>query len=517
MHRWLRDFEKCRTVSTPLVAISTPDWSAAIHSIVELVGEQTPCFAVDCVRGLVGLNESGILGVDQVTGDPEMQERTKDVAWTLSRALNHLPEGGILFLLNAHLYVEKLLVSQALCLMRDAFKLDMRQLVLLAPAITLPTEIALDVMLLDEPLPDDQQLLQQVQSVYGMAKETYQDRLDDLTEPFSRRCVEAARGLSMASAEQAFAFSLDLDKRGMDVEEIWERKKAQIQQTPGITFWKGAETYANIGGLDQLKWWFERFNSGPHPFNCIVFIDEIEKHTGGNGDYQGDGGVQQGMKGTLLSSMEDEGWGGMIAVGAPGTCKSMFARATGQTFGIPTICLDLGATKGGIVGASERNIRQAMKVIKGIAGKGAFWIATSNNITTLAPELLRRFELGGTWFFDLPTAEERASIWQLNLQQYGLADAPFAGDDQWTGANIRDACKKAWALGIPLEEAASQIVPIARRDPALVDRLRKAANGNWLSTSHSGPYAYRVAESTPRPAHATGQRQIGLKTGVVLE
>lgn len=519
MYKWLRDFQKARAVSTPLICITTPDWSAAQSAVVDLVGDETPCFSLDCVRGLVGLNEQGILQADLIPGNPDMRDRTKDVAWTLARALSDMPEAGILFLLNAHQYIDKLPIIQAICLMRDSFKLDMRQLVMLTPAITLPVELAQDVMLLDEPLPDDKQLLEQATAIYAQAKKNLPDELDDMTADVAERCVEAARGLSMASAEQAYAFSLDFEKRGMDVDEIWNRKKGQIQQTPGITFWQGRETYADIGGLDQLKWWFERLNAGPLPFTCIVFLDEIEKHTGGDGSYQGDGGVQQGMKGTLLSTMEDEGWGGMIAVGPPGTCKSYFARATGTTYGIPTICLDLGATKGGIVGESERRIRQAMKVIKAIAGQGAFWIATSNNITTVAPELLRRFELGGTWFFDLPTPEERGSIWALNLQRFGLAksndpdnDWPdLPKDDDWTGANIRDCCKKAWALDIPLKEAASQIVPLARKDPHLVERLRQAANGNWLSTSQPGAYTYRPVE-IPRPApKVPGQRQIGMQ------
>jgi hypothetical protein len=513
MNKWLKDFKKARLVSTPLIGITTPDWSAAQSAVVSLVGDDIPCFSVDCVRGLVGLNEQGILQADLIPGSPDMMDRTKDVAWTLSRALAEMPDGGILFLLNAHLYIDKLPVIQAICLMRDVFKLDMRQLVMLAPALTLPAELAQDVMLLDEPLPDDKQLLELTQAIYKQAKEHLGDDLQELTDEVATRCVEAARGLSMAGADQAFAFSLDLDAGRMDIDEIWNRKKGQIQQTPGITFWQGSETYNDIGGLDEIKLWFERLNAGPHPLNCIVFIDEIEKHTGGDGSYQGDGGVQQGMKGTLLSTMEDEGWGGMIAVGPPGTCKSYFARATGTTFGIPTICLDLGATKGGIVGESERRIRQAMKVIKAIAGKGAFWIATSNNITTVAPELLRRFELGGTWFFDLPTPEEQPSIWTLNLERFGLpTDSKLPPHDEWTGANIRDCCKKAWALGIPLVEAANQIVPISRKDPELVDRLRRAASNNWLSTSHAGTYTYRNIEA-PRPApKVTGQRRIGLRS-----
>ncbi len=45
------------------------------------------------------------------------------------------------------------------------------------------------------------------------------------------------------------------------------------------------------------------------------------------------------------------------------------------------------------------------------------FIATSNSIASLPPELRRRFTLG-TFFFDLPTAEERETIWRIYLKKY---------------------------------------------------------------------------------------------------
>ena len=62
-----------------------------------------------------------------------------------------------------------------------------------------------------------------------------------------------------------------------------------------------------------------------------------------------------------------------------GTAKSMVAKAAGNSAGVLTIKLDLGALKGGIVGESEANIRQALKVIQAVSGGKPFFVATSNS------------------------------------------------------------------------------------------------------------------------------------------
>src|SRR5206468_5989873 len=53
---------------------------------------------------------------------------------------------------------------------------------------------------------------------------------------------------------------------------------------------------------------------------------------------------------------------GVLLLGVPGTGKSAFAKALGAETGRPTLLLDLGALMGSLVGATEQNIRQALKV-----------------------------------------------------------------------------------------------------------------------------------------------------------
>src|SRR5207248_7407126 len=53
---------------------------------------------------------------------------------------------------------------------------------------------------------------------------------------------------------------------------------------------------------------------------------------------------------------------GVLLLGVPGVGKSAFARCLGNETGRPTLLLDLGALYGSLVGATEANVRQALRV-----------------------------------------------------------------------------------------------------------------------------------------------------------
>jgi hypothetical protein len=67
----------------------------------------------------------------------------------------------------------------------------------------------------------------------------------------------------------------------------------------------------------------------------------------------------------------------------------------------------------------------------------------------------------GTYFFDLPTAEEREQIWNMYQAKYGV-QGERPNDDGWTGAEIKECCRKAYRLRLSLMDAASYTVPVSR-------------------------------------------------------
>jgi SpoVK/Ycf46/Vps4 family AAA+-type ATPase len=197
-------------------------------------------------------------------------------------------------------------------------------------------------------------------------------------------------------------------------------------------------------------------------------------------------GVKTEMTGTMLSWMQDHGADGTIFIGPAGAAKSAVAKAAGATAGIPTVAFDLSAMQSSLVGGSGERLRSALQVVHAISQGCSLWIATCNSIASLPPELRRRFTLG-TFFFDLPSAEEREAIWKIYRERWNL-DGRLPDDDGWTGAEIKECCRKAWRLNLSLEESARYIVPVSRSAADQIGALRGQASGRFLSASRAGVY-----------------------------
>ena len=193
--------------------------------------------------------------------------------------------------------------------------------------------------------------------------------------------------------------------------------------------------------------------------------------------------------------------------------------------------VDLGRLKGGLVGETERNTRQALqqlsatskniaffdeieKMSAGVAASGqtdsgvsagqfglllshmadhpgeSFFIFTANDITKLPPEFTRAERLDAIFFVDLPETAEKQAIWAIHLSHFALdRDQRLPRDDDWTGAEIRACCRLAALLDIPLVEAANQIVPVAVTARESIERLRSWAAGRCLAADRPGLYS----------------------------
>jgi hypothetical protein len=226
----------------------------------------------------------------------------------------------------------------------------------------------------------------------------------------------------------------------------------------------------------------------------------------------------------------------------PGCGKSQFCKALGNETGRPTLVLDVGALMGSLVGQSEANIRQALRIadamapcvlfvdelekaLSGVASSGqtdsgvsarlfgtlltwmsdhesdVFVVATSNDIGKLPPELSRAERFDGVWFLDLPSVQQRRAIWSIYLDLFGLdKQQPRPVDADFTGAEIRACCRLAALLDVPLVEAARNVVPVARTASESVERLRAWASGRCLSADGSGGiYQRNGSADSPRP------------------
>ena len=503
MSEFLDQFKAARRVSTPIIAVNTADPAAAVEGICQARSEAPndgdkkpiPQLQWNVASGVEALNTEGAQAFSAISqGADSTQFRGPAGLVEILEAFQNAPAGLIAFVLNAHRFIDDAAVSQAAWNLRDTFKTKKSTLALLSPGLVLPAELQQDVLILDEPLPDADQLRAIVVQQYKNAAVAYPGRecLDNPDPKEVESSINALRGLAAFPADQASAMCLTL--KGMNIPRLWERKRRMIQNTPGLSVWQGGETFDDIGGCQNIIGFLRRVLTGRSSPRAIAFIDEIEKSlAGASGPAADSSGVSQDYLGQLLAYMQDKKATGCILVGPPGSGKSMVAKAAGSSVGIPTIQLDLGGMKGSLVGASEQNLRQALKVISAVSDDSALFLATCNSLAILPPELRRRFTFG-IFFFDLPDEEERANIWKIYVKRYELTDTGVRPDDDgWTGAEIRQCCDLAWRLGCDLAEAAQYIVPVSKSSAEVIVRLRQSASGRFIDASKPGLYQMKVA------------------------
>jgi hypothetical protein len=495
----IRQLRAARAVATPIIAVETAEPAAATRAICGAVNGSAPCkLTWNIVDGLVSVGgEDSAAALLAAAGEAGLAGSAADVGAATGEPVTAfgvcalLPHGSLVIVHNAHRLWEQSPGSvwanmQAVWNLRDRYKETGSTLVLLAPSHRLPSELAQDVTLLREPLPGDDALAVIVREVYSAAEQ------EAPAETVVRAAKIALRGLNPFAAEQATAEAMTVD--GLNLKELWARKRGVIEQTKGATFQTEGLTYESLGGLVAIKDYFTALFSGPCAPEVVVMFDEFEKQMAGS-DAQGDNGVGRDMLQVILREMSDMDCAGALHVGHPGTGKSAFTEALAIEHGVPIIKADLNAVKGSLMGESEAGVREFFKMVRGVVGGRpgkALFIGCVNKLTDqIPPELRRRFTRRGIWMFDLPDAQERANIWQIALNRYNLADTPNAllpPSDGWTGADIHNCCEIAHALSITPGDAAQYLVPVSISDPDSIAALRNAANGRWLSSSHSGPY-----------------------------
>jgi SpoVK/Ycf46/Vps4 family AAA+-type ATPase len=221
---------------------------------------------------------------------------------------------------------------------------------------------------------------------------------------------------------------------------------------------------------------------------------------------------------------------GILLLSPPGCGKSAISKALGNEMGRPTLVLDVGALMGSLVGQTEHNVRQALKIadamapcvlmadeldkaLSGVASSGqtdsgvsarlfgtlltwlndhetdVFFVGTLNDVSKLPPEFSRAERFDGVFFVDLPGQREKQTIWQMYLDRFGLnAKQQRPVDTDWTGAEIRACCRLSALLDMPLLEAGKNIVPVAVTAAESVERLRNWASGRCLSADKPGIY-----------------------------
>lgn len=500
---FLQDFQAARKRSVPLLAIETSDPNSSMRLVAELVKEEAVIMSWDIAAGLKARNETAAGIMPDVCQEPAMLNNPVEFLLTMEK----LPKNAIIFMLNGHRFIgsentNEAAVGQAIWNLRDKFKKDGRMLVILCPSATLPEELKNDVMVLEDPLPNTEELQKIITKLFDSSK------LKLPTAEVLDKATETIRGLSAFAAEQSVAMSLT--KAGLNLEKLWDRKRKAVEQTQGLSVYKGKETYKDITGVPVIKDFLSKLFKGNRPPTVLVFLDEIEKMFGGiAGDLSG---TSQEQLGEFLRWMQDMEVLGMLLAGHPGCSKSLTCKCTAGEFEVPMAELNVTALKGSLVGQTGQLTRAALKQVSAM-GRPLI-IATANSLAILPPELKRRF-MFGTWFFDLPNEIERKSVLDLYVKKYELKNIGEFKSDGWTPAEIRTACDIAWRLNCSIEDAAKFVVPIFKSDPERIEKLRRDAHNRFNDASKGGAYVHSkmkeivAAETAIRAIDLSGPDIVG--------
>lgn len=329
-----------------------------------------------------------------------------------------------------------------------------KTIVLISHSLKLPIEMRRLCAHFEMSLPSDEQIMAIIREEakhWSDQNHHAKVRTDNDT---LKKIVANLKGLTHADV-RLLARSLIRDGaiEANDIPDI-SRAKFQLLDMEGVLSYEcDTEQFSSVGGLNTLKRWLkERQN---------VFMNH-------------DASSQRDIpKGILL-------------LGVQGSGKSLAAKAVAGLWGIPLLRIDMAALYNKYIGETEKNLRDTLKLAdmmspcvlwfdeieKGIARDNAdngtsqrilgtlltwmaerkapvFIVATSNDISGLPPELIRKGRLDEIFFVDLPDLAIRKQIFEIHLKKRGLDCKSFDIEgltevsEGFSGAEIEQAIVSA--------------------------------------------------------------------------
>lgn len=324
-----------------------------------------------------------------------------------------------------------------------------------------------EVDVIDFPLPSREELGKSISSIVSTASKAMEGKNTSVKmynpeeiEGFARALqgltkVEALRAVSECFREKGFSLS---------VPSLLEKKKQVVKRDDVMEIIDSPPPMDQVGGLENIKEYVEMYRN--------QFSQKAEKF-----------GVQP-IRGLLI-------------IGVCGTGKSLIAKAIASYWQLPCLRLDLGRVFSGIVGNSEQKIRKAIRVCEAVAPallfldeaekqmsgtkssnfsdagtasrvfgtlltameeglKGVVSVATCNDISSLPPELIRRFD--EVFFVDLPSAGIREDIFKIHLAKRKQSPEKFDLEElvkvtnRFTGSEIEKIVKQGIAKAFSRDE-----------------------------------------------------------------
>lgn len=410
----------------PLIYVITWEEPRLDRALAEIAAKRNKKFLVWSVsRGLVP------------HGTPlqskKIEEATRDPAVALDRVVDNV-EPALYCFKDFHPFLQDPVIIRKLRELALFLKNTYATLILSSPTQKLPMELDKEVAVIEFGLPDAAELR-------GLLDRTAEEVTKStpikvhLSDAEKEHVVQAAMGLTLTEAENVFAKTL-VKRGGLGVahlDVILDEKEQIIRKSGLLDYYRAAEQFQDVGGMDLLKDWLMKRRA--------AFSDNARAY---------------GLPAPK----------GILMLGVQGCGKSLTAKAVASLWKVPLLRLDMSRVFSSLVGSSEENMRNAVRVAESVApailwvdeiekafagsqSSGAsdagttsrvlggfltwlqekthpvFVIATANSIGELPPELLRKGRLDDIFFVDLPSEQERSEIAAIHLRKRQRDPANF--------------------------------------------------------------------------------------------
>lgn len=437
----MHDLEIMLHSRLPLLVIETYEEPRALDLVCRAgfnLGKPVFCWSVT----------EGLKRIDLEHGVPQRLTTDLDAALGQIKATER---AGIYVLCDAHPFIEdnpknvRLMKEIAMAHERVA-----HTLVLLSHSIDIPPEVKRYSGQMELSMPSDQQLLSLVREEASHWSAQNQGQKVKTDSNTLNALVSNLRGLTYADARR-LARGAIMDDGAITEDDIpnLNKTKFQLMDMEGVlSFEYDTADFVEVGGLAKLKEWLQQRRES----------------------FLGDG--QEGIDKPK----------GIMLLGIQGGGKSLAAKAVAGCWNVPLLRLDFGALFNKFIGESEKNLREALKLAdmmepcvlwmdeieKGLSVEGndngtskrilgtlltwmaerqtqVFIVATSNDISKLPPELVRKGRMDEIFFVDLPDFDVRQLIFSIHLKKRFVDPDKFdlerlaLASDGFSGAEIEQA------------------------------------------------------------------------------
>ena len=425
----------------PIIAVETPEEERLEQLLLDVAAElAVPLYTWSVTSGLAKAPGAPIYNTDS----PE--QAVANIA---------LIQGDAIFLLKDFArYCDNDRVCRRLRELAEKFRAERRSIVITAAALQLPPDLHGDSVPFELGLPTADELLQGVKNVLGEMNRTQQIPIAlDITG--IAQLAQNLVGLPQEEAMRALRMCI-LARRRIDtglLDAALDAKRDALRSDGLLETVRRDASFADVAGLKRLRDWIAKRKSALTPEGRRFGLEPPK---------------------------------GILITGVQGCGKSLAARSVAGEWGYEMARLDAGALYDKFIGESEKKLQKALELAQKLAPmvlwideiekafasagsssdadaglsqrllatlltwmqdreSGVFLAATSNNISALPPEMLRKGRFDEIFFVDLPSAEVRNALFALHLKKRGRDVASFdlarlaAVSEGFSGAEIEQA------------------------------------------------------------------------------